>query len=149
MLECRHRVDLLDEALLELRVLDHLLLGQALDGVEGGRRGGLGGQQHVSETTLAYLAHAVELVGVKDVPSLQLLIALEHNLIGESKYISAGKESKSVVLLPLQSNLFRPRWIHPIRTSFYILPLREDAGEPPFLPHSPLIYGIMVNNYFY
>jgi hypothetical protein len=32
---------------------------------------------------------------------LQLLIALEHNLIGESKYISAGKESKSTALEPL------------------------------------------------
>lgn len=43
MLEGGHGVNLLDEALLELRVLDHLLLGKAFDGIEGGGRCGLSG----------------------------------------------------------------------------------------------------------
>lgn len=64
MLECSHGVDLLDEAFLELGVLDHLLLGEALDGIEGGGGSGLSCQQHMSEPPLPDLPHAVELVGV-------------------------------------------------------------------------------------
>jgi hypothetical protein len=92
VLEGGHGVDFLDEALLELGVLDHLLLGEALDGVEGGGGGGLGRQQHVPEPALPDLAHAVELVRVQDVPSLQLLVALQH-FNRNSKYISAAKET--------------------------------------------------------
>ena len=76
MLQRGHGVYFLDEALLELGVLDHLLLGEALDRVEDGRTGGLGGQQHVPEAPLAYLPHAVELLAVQDVPRLHLQVTL-------------------------------------------------------------------------
>ena len=81
MFECGHCVDLLYETLLELWVFDHFLLGETLYGVEGGRGGGLGCEQDMSESALSYLAHTVELVSVEDVSCLQLLTALYHYLI--------------------------------------------------------------------
>lgn len=84
MLQCCHRVYFLDEALLELGIFYHLFLGEAFYGVEGGGGGGLGGQQHVSESSLPDLPHTVKLVGVQNIPRLQFLAALQHYLILES-----------------------------------------------------------------
>jgi hypothetical protein len=77
----RHGIDLLDKALLELGVFDHLLLREALDGVGGGGGSSLGREQHVPEAPLADFPDAVELITVQDVPSLQFLAALKHYLI--------------------------------------------------------------------
>lgn len=52
----------------------------------------------MSKPSLPDLPYTIELIRVEDIPSLQLLVALKHNLIGGSKYISAGKESKSNAL---------------------------------------------------
>lgn len=80
MLQRSHRVYLLHQALLQLRVLDHLLLRQALYRVEARRRRRLRRLQHVPEPALPHLTHAVELVRVQDVPRLHLLVALQHYL---------------------------------------------------------------------
>ena len=90
MLQCCHGVDLLYEAFLELWVFDHLLFGEALDGVIGGGGGSFGGQHYMSEASFTDFAYAVELVGIKDVARLQLLAAFYHllNNYREQIYIS-------------------------------------------------------------
>ena len=70
MLQRGHGVYFLDEALLELGVLYHLFLGEALDRVGDGGAGGFGGEEDVPEAALAYFADAVELVGVQDIAGL-------------------------------------------------------------------------------
>jgi hypothetical protein len=72
VVEHGHGVDLLQEEALELRVLDHLPLGNALDGVVGGGGGRLGGQQHVPEPAPPQPADRVELVIIEDVLCLSL-----------------------------------------------------------------------------
>jgi hypothetical protein len=64
VVEHGHGVDLLQQETLELRILDHLPLGDALYGVEGRRGGRLRGQQHVPETALAQSSDGVELIAI-------------------------------------------------------------------------------------
>ena len=64
MVEHCHGVDFLQQEAFELGILDHLPLRNALDGIVGGGGGGLGGQQHVSESALAQPSNGVELVTV-------------------------------------------------------------------------------------
>jgi hypothetical protein len=64
MIQSGHGVYLLNKTFLELRVLNHLLFGQAFDRVVAGRRGGFGNKQDVTETPFAYFSYAIELARV-------------------------------------------------------------------------------------
>ena len=78
MTEYGHGVDLLEKEPFELRVFDHFLFGDALDGVASGGGGGFGGQQHVAEAAFAQPTYCVVAVGVEDRFGLALQHALQH-----------------------------------------------------------------------